>query len=369
MSLFTRSTDSNERDGLILHPTWQGTAPEEHPLGVESWWFQYIPARYNKGRMAAPPGVCLSVVTPRPFAGSVLVCPEDNWDRGVKILGVCREFQTDVREVDAAFMLSGHVGDDLAGYFRSAVTHQALRELFHLNFNHVEFFDGRIAATCRPWVNDIPESDPPSDFKRVATSLFQLRSGLSLVPPGSPSPGSRFHHAIDALRPGLWALTGVLGAAAILCAMIVTTFLSVGELLSQLGGRSALAGLAAALTFAVFSRRYAFRGRMLVATLFAVFAIVSSGTLSTLDILNEQLDASPAVEHSEVIQRKWITHSRHGSTYHIATRSWRPDHGSESFTLPAYGWNQVRTGQSRYVVHSKAGRFGVEWLQDQALYR
>src|SRR5262249_50058808 len=170
------------RDGLTLDGTWRSTAPDEHTLNGQSWWFQYLPASYNKGRMVMPPGVRLSVALSNAFGGSVLVCPEDSWDRMVKAIGVSREFQTDVPDVDAAFMLSGNVGDDLAGFFRAPATHRALQSLFAQNFDRVEFYGDRVSATCRPWRSDIPGPEPPEVFTTVITALLQLQRGLAILP-------------------------------------------------------------------------------------------------------------------------------------------------------------------------------------------
>jgi hypothetical protein len=359
---------SAARDGLTLDPSWQSTTPDEHRLNGQSWWFQYLPPRYNKGRMTTPPGVTLSVALPGAFGGSVLVCPEDGWDRAVKAIGLSREFQTDVPDVDAAFMLSGSVSDDLAGFFRLPATHRALRALFDQGFDRVEFYGDRVSATCRPWPLDLPDPEPPETFTKVVTALLQLSSGLSMLTGPSASSGSTFHHVVSSPKPAQWVMTGVVGSMLVLCGLLVTNVLSGGELLSRLGGPTLGAGIGALGTLAVVCRAYAFRGRTLVAFLFAISSIVMSATLTTLGILNEQLDRSPAIEHAEVVTTKWMNSGRHTS-YHIAVPSWRPDHSREDFTLSRSAWTDARIGASRYVVHSRSGYFGVEWLQDERLYR
>src|SRR5260370_30936965 len=90
------------RDRLTLHPRWQSTTGEELTLDGQPWTFRYLRARYNKGRMVEPPGVCLSVTVPGSFSGSVLVLPEDAWDRAVRSIGLTQEFQTDTPDVDAS---------------------------------------------------------------------------------------------------------------------------------------------------------------------------------------------------------------------------------------------------------------------------
>src|SRR5262249_21646770 len=147
-----------------------------------------------------------------------------------------------------------------------------------------------------------------------------------------------------------------------------TSFLSTGELLSRLGGFAAAAGAAALTIVAIGSRQYAFRGRTLVAFLFAVSTLTMSATLTTLAILNESLDRSPAIQHTETVTSKGMTSGR-GRSYHIRVPSWRPDHSTEEFSLSRAVWEDTRIGGSRYVVHSRSGYFGVEWLQDQTLFR
>jgi hypothetical protein len=149
---------------------------------------------------------------------------------------------------------------------------------------------------------------------------------------------------------------------------ILTRFLSTLELLGRVGQVAVGAGLAVVVLLAVGVRRYAFRGATIWAALFAVLALVSSGTLASLAILNETLDTSRPVEHTELITRKWRTSGRHTS-YYIAMPSWRSDHSREDFSLSFSTWNRVQVDMSHYVVQSRAGRFGVEWIQEQRLIR
>jgi hypothetical protein len=358
--------DPVTRDGLTLAPNWLSTKADEHSLNNQSWWYEYLPARYSKGRMVTPPGVRLSVATPHALGRSILVVREDAWDRAAKGLGLCHEFQTGAPDIDATLMLSGDLGDDLPMFFQPPATQRALSTLFERAFDRVEFFGNRISATCRPWSADLADSNPPPTLVEVAGALLKLSAGLSLVPDSAASPGARFHHAVAAPSPAAWTVGGVLAAGAVIFGTSLMSFLSAGELIARLGGWAVAVGAVAVMVFAAACRRFAFRGRTIAAVAFAVFALAASGTLLTLAVLNESWDSSPPVEHSELVTGKRVTGSKSRS-YKISTLSWRPDHRFEEFALPNSVWIRAAPGSSHYVVHSRAGFFHVEWLQDRRL--
>jgi len=343
--------------------------PVSSSLDEQPWSLTYLAPKYSKGRMVEPPGVCLSVILLTSLRSSVVVCPEDSWDRTARAIGLSREFQTGQPEVDARFMLSGYIGDELATFFRSPETHQSLRELFDLDFDRVEFFQDEIRATCRPWPYDPPGGEPPEQYKAIVPAILRLRAGLALAGGGEPTLGSRWHHAIASFKPPSLALLGLAGGAGLLLLLAFTSFLSTWELIATLGPWSAFVAAAAIVLVGASSRRFAFRGSTLAALAFALFCVVLSGTLSTLALANEWLDTSPAIEHSQLIQDKWSSSSRSSTSYDVAVPSWRADHAREQFSMTQWEWQQVRVGQSRLIVHSRAGRFGVEWIDYEAIAR
>ena len=362
-----QSGSATVRDGLTLHPNWQTTEAQEHSLGGHLWSFRYLPARYHKRRMVDPPGVCLSVTIPGSFGGSVLVVPEDAWDRVVRATGLSREFQTDTPDVDAAFMLSGKIGDELGRFFRSPTTHQSLRELFAVGFTRIECFNNQVKATCRPWRLDLPDAEPPDTFRRVVVALTRLKAGLSSMPGSALTSASTFHHAVASPKPQLWVLGGFLASLGIGVLVIAAHPLKGSELFSRLGGPSLAAGVAVTALVAALSRGYAFRGRTLVAALFAVFAVVLSASFTTLGYLNTALDPGRAVQHSELVMAKRMSSGR-STSYYVRTPSWRPDHSTEEFSVSKADWTRAQIGTSTYVVHSKPGYFGIEWIVDRTLY-
>lgn len=354
------------RDRLTLHPRWQSTAGEEHSLDGQPWTFRYLPARYSKGRMTDPPGVCLSVTVSGSFSGSVLVCPEDAWDRAVRSIGLSQEFQTDTPDVDASFMLSGRIGDELGAVFRSPATHRILRELFALGFDRVECFNNEVRATCRPWQTNLPDAEPPRTFLEVAAALIRLKAGLSHLAEGAPTAESRFHHVVASPRPAVWVLAGFLASLACGLGLIATNPLSGGELFTHLAWPALAAALSTTVVVAILIRRYAFRGRTLIAFLVAACAVVFSASFTTLGYLNESLDRALPARHTGAVMQKWRTTGK-STSYHIRVPSWRPDHPSEDFTLSKDAWTAVRVERSTYVVHSKPGHFGIEWVVDRRL--
>lgn len=354
------------RDGLVLHSEWQSTRPTEHVLGRDAWWYRYLPARYNKGRQVEPPGVWLSVKSPVTFGGSVLVVPEDRWDRAARAIGLSAEFQTDVPDVDAAFMISGRVGADLAGFFRAPDTHRALRQLFDLGFTRIEFYGDHVAATCRPWREDLPDPDPPSTFRRAIAALVQLKSGLALGPAGSITAASRFHHAIATPHPMLWVLGGILLSLGGLAGVLLSGFLSGDELLSRLGLPAVIAAAAITTAVAAFSRRFAFRGRTLVAWLIAVLLVSTSWSFATLAGGNRLLDQAPPADHTVLVLEKWKRTGK-STSYYFATGSWRPDHTRETFSVSRSTWDRVQAGVTVWFVRTKPGYLGVEWVVEEQL--
>jgi hypothetical protein len=253
-------------------------------------------------------------------------------------------------------------------FFQTPATQVALSKLFERGFDRVEFFGQKIRATCRPWVMDLEDAAPPQDFIDAVNALFKLSAGLALLPDVSPSPGARFHHAIASPTPAIWAGIGILVSVLLILLMNGLTFVSGVDVLMHVGGWALCAGATAVMLFAVLCGRFAFRGRTIAAVTFSAFAIASSFTLLTLTRLNESLDPSPAVEHTELVTSKRITGSKSRS-YVISVPSWRLGHSVENFTISSSVWQDVRPGASQYLVHSRAGYFGIEWLQDQRLIR
>ena len=222
-------------------------------------------------------------------------------------------------------------------------------------------------ATCRPWRVDLPGAESPDTFRRVVVALTRLKAGLPNVSGSALTSASKFHHAVASPKPQFWALGGFLASFGIGVLLLAAHPLNGTELFSRLGGPSLAAGLAVTALVAALSRGYAFRGRTLVAALFAVFAVVLSTSFTTLGYLNKVLDPGPSVQHSELVMSKRKSSGR-STTYYVRTPSWRPDHSTEEFSVSEADWTRVQIGTSTYVVHSKPGYFGIEWLVDHALY-
>jgi len=150
--------------------------------------------------------------------------------------------------------------------------------------------------------------------------------------------------------------------------MLVTSPLSRADVLAELGLPAVGAALAAVTGIALISRRYAFRGRTLVAFLLAVGMFTATLSLLVLGILNQTLDTGAAGEHTSTIVQK-TKQTGKSTTCHIIVGSWRPDHEYEDFTISQDAWDTVRPGTSTYTVRSQPGRFGIEWIVSRTLHQ
>jgi hypothetical protein len=92
----------------------------------------------------------------------------------------------------------------------------------------------------------------------------------------------------------------------------------------------------------------------------AIF-LLPVGSVGSTAILNGATDDSASTVHNAVITKKYTTRNKNRTNYHVRVASWRDPGDTISYRVSQGEYNAVTEDQSRMVVETRAGAFGIEW--------
>ena len=94
----------------------------------------------------------------------------------------------------------------------------------------------------------------------------------------------------------------------------------------------------------------------------SVFAFPLAGDGIVL-CMNGGLDVSPAVIHTAPVLRKWCTHGRSSTYYHVAVASWRTGISVEELKVSSDEYQRIVPHRTQLKITTHADRLGFEWLE------
>jgi uncharacterized membrane protein YiaA len=88
----------------------------------------------------------------------------------------------------------------------------------------------------------------------------------------------------------------------------------------------------------------------------AALSIIFAGVL----IANGALDQAPPRKIQSIVIRKYVTHGRRSTTYHVDVRSWRPGRTDEDLQVGSRTFSATAEGHG-VSIELHAGFVGVQW--------
>ncbi|GMU42273.1 MAG: hypothetical protein IT479_14225 [Xanthomonadales bacterium] len=318
---------------------------EKRAVGGAQVELRYQPPRHGKH---SHPSV-LSLRAPT-AAGLHLQISREGWfDRMCKLLGIAQEFQTGDREFDAAWYLRGEVDARAGMALRHGELRGQLKQLLALGFTGLQVEGGYVQAD---WAAFDPARNPlPGDA--AGSALAAIAAGL---PAGASSPTPRRHAAAIAL----W-----------LCVLGIGGCFVLGIAYPPVRGWDLwrLVLPVAVLAWCMFAwiAAFALRGRsrshdqwlLLVLTALLTCTLGARGLIGWW---NGYADPAPLVVHEATVEQLWTKRRKNRTTYWLAVADWR---GSDTlrYKIARDQYASLRTGASRVIAHTRAGRLGVEWQE------
>ena len=306
-----------------------------------------------RGKHSKPSSLAISV--PVSTAGEFQIVPESRYDRFCKRLGVAQEIQTGDETFDAESYVRSDAVEFTEAYLADPVKRIAILDVRRLGFPVVSLSGGTMTAL---WTGFDPgKHDRPDLTADAAARLVLLARDL---PPHQPEFDNRTGQHRKHWQTMLWGFLVVFALTVISLAVYTPVWTS------ELFGTAAFVFVPGVPLFAVVSglllrgtstSHYAWGGLMLGALF-----LFPAGSLGSVALLNGVLDTSPRVTHPALIVEKYTTRSKNSTNYHVKCQSWRAQGGTESFRVSSSEYNTVVEHRSRLEVTTRAGRFGIEWL-------
>ena len=86
-------------------------------------------------------------------------------------------------------------------------------------------------------------------------------------------------------------------------------------------------------------------------------------------VANGILDKTPVQEFKQVLVDKYTTRHKSSTTYHVVVSSWLPANPGWRFTESKEEYSRIQIGKTYYMIVTKSGRFGFEWVLYERLIR
>ncbi|NIR29599.1 MAG: hypothetical protein GWN84_09880 [Gammaproteobacteria bacterium] len=294
--------------------------------------------------------------------GDFEVRPERRLDRLFKRLGIAAELQTGDGPFDEDFYIHTNSVGFCRRLFGDADVRETVRRISALGYGTLRHDAERLEAVCSPFTAD---ASRPVNF--VEGAVRQLAVLAARVPQEAYEPRTLGMPSWKLARGTVFTIAGLSVVAG------MGTFV---------WGRSAYPPLDQ-LEAMLFSLRYSgaallaflvlaavlLRGRsgshkeLLLSGGIVLFGIPLTG-VGGLFVLNGYGDDSPPVRHEMRVLDKHSSRHRSSTTYYVHLRSWRPGHDEERLSVSPGTYRGVRAGRSVLRVTTRAGRYGLEWVDD-----
>lgn len=312
--------------------------------------------RIVPGNKNSPPRVELS--TPSSLRGEFAVRREGGSEGFFKAIGIAGEAQTGDAAFDRGFYLAGVSRDYVQALFSDAENRDAVRALFALGFDSVELHEGRLTAARRAQTQLLELSVVRSALEQLA-ALRTTASAMQVAMQGLGGLRTRHINTV---------CTAVLGIA-ITAFMATLQFLEPmvdGQLAMFLDSwRAALIAYGALVAVSLLL----LRGRANAPREFLVIALMGLpsvwvGGVSAATLVNQYLDASPPQTVSVMLVHHYATRGKDPS-YHLVFWPWGKRRNNVDLAVPLEIYRKAAPNQM-WVLETRAGRFGYEWVDTLA---
>ncbi len=278
-----------------------------------------------------------------------------------KSIGFAGEAQTGDTEFDRTFYLAGISPEYIRALFSDAQNRDAVRALFALEFDRVELRDGRITAVRRRHAQLLE-----LDVLRSALDQFAaLRTTPSAMQVAIQGIGGIATRQIDT---GCAIAFGVAVAG-----FMATTFLLEPMVDGQFAMFEDTWHLALVAYLPLFvATLVALRGRANAPKellMIAVFGLPSLwvAAVSGAMLANQYLDSSPPQTVRVLLLRLYASRGKNTS-YHFVFPPWRKRRSNVNIVVPIDIYRKAKRNQT-WVLQTRAGRFGYEWIDTLAPQR
>lgn len=277
--------------------------------------------------------------------------------RFTKWLGFCEEFQTQSEDFDhRIFILS-----DASALQRILQTHGELRRKIIECFTHHDV----IAITTRSGallaqLGSMPSEPPLHDIDAILDLLHTLRRALESATPQPaarlPLITRRYVYAMPASL-GAWALISLAASA-----LMGYQILHWSPLWPLLGKALLLFTLAHAIGFRLIFARSAYGHESVLRGLLPGIAAAAFFFVSASWLINCYYDATPATQHTQLINDKYTQRGRKGSISHyLSIQAWDAS-GYFDLKVPKSVYQKAQVGQF-IRVHAAPGRLNMPWIE------
>jgi hypothetical protein len=297
----------------------------------------------------------LRISTPAPEGcGEFHMAPQTWFDRVCMRLGLAVEVETGDEVFDTECYVRSDTPEFAAAYLADPIKRVAILDLRRMGFPEVLLSKGVLTAT---WIGFNPKAhDQPDLGAETAARLLILARNL-------PDHRPEFEHRTGGHRKkwqvALWLFL-VAFALTILGLIPYPPVLAI-DLLWRALVVFALALPAFAYLSAVFLRGTSTSHHAWGALMLGGIFLLPVGSVGLTAILNGATDDSPSAVHTAVITHKYTTRSKNRTNYHVRVASWREPGDTISYRVSQGEFDAVKEGQSKMVVETRAGAFGIEW--------
>jgi hypothetical protein len=306
-----------------------------------------------KGKHARPSALRVSV--PAPDLPDLRITNETGFDRFAKRYGLATEIDTGDETFDPLCYVTTDAVGFVAAYLADPVKRLGVLDLRRMGFTELEGKAGQLTAV---WTGFNPAAhDRPDLESETAARLLVLTQDLPDATTETLATTGRGRRAWSWV---LWLLA--LGYGATFFAGIPFTPMRGWQVALWVGGVLLILAPLIALGSAVLLRGTSSSHRAWAALMAACVPLIPAGTVGTVRLLNAVLDQSPAVEHTAEIVGTRQKKKKNGMDYYVVCRSWRADADTEEFEVSKFDHDRVAPGRSKFVVTTRAGRLGIEWV-------
>ena len=282
-----------------------------------------------------------------------------------KKIGLDQEIQTRDSAFDTKYFVLTNHAEFASACFSEAAGREAVGSILDSGFTEVRHDGKTLSAKWRNF--QFSGAMNPETVQRTVRSLAVLSGNIQMATlRAKPVEFPRWRLA----RGALLAVASVLAAAGFVLTII--TAVSYPPLRSAELWRMSLSLSALLLPAFLFLSVWLLRGRSYShRDLGFVAALSLFGVPMFLygfeGVLNGSQDKQPPTDYAVEVVKKYTTHSRRSTTYHVHVASWRPDEETESLTVSRRLYGQVTPGQSRLSVLTGPGALKCEWVRSVAL--
>ena len=283
--------------------------------------------------------------------GAFLVEEPSASDKVARSLGLVNPFQTGDAQLDEKYYFAGTTDEYVREIFSNPANLDATRRILAGRCTRFEKRNNELRASAYG-----KELLPVEELKEVVAQLAKLRL------PSAVHGGER--EGLSGSNAALLLVTvGVLIGAPGWWGLVYTKPLLDGGWTFA----SHEAKLLGALTFAFLVFAYVLlKGHSMQARLFLgvlmLSPLIAGAFAGLLMVINERFDRSAAAAHETQLVRRYETHSRRSTSYHLVFRSWRGQ-GSENISVNYDTYLLAATRPRLWELRTREGRLGEPWVE------